>query len=51
MSYVLVLILTASGTITTIEGFGSETACQWAARRFQEQARPTQAQALCVTKS
>lgn len=51
MSYVLVLILTATGTITTIEGFGSEAACQFAARRFQEQARPTLSQALCVARS
>jgi hypothetical protein len=51
MSYVLVLILSVSGSITTIEGFGSEQSCQWAARKFQEQARPTSTQALCVTRS
>jgi hypothetical protein len=51
MSYVLVLILSVSGSITTIEGFGSEQSCQWAARKFQEQARPTSTQALCITRS
>lgn len=51
MSYVLVVILTATGSITTIEGFGSEQSCQFAARKVQEQARPTQTQTLCVTRS